>query len=466
MALRQDRPDAYQLTRERVASALVVRDSDPPQPPFRGAAGATLASVLIAAIAIGAVALWARFTGGGGEEWRDPGAVIIEAETGARYLWREPLLHPLANYTSAQLLLGEPAPPAVTVPRAALAGVPRGRPLGIPGAPESLPAAGDLIGGAWAVCSTVGAGGRTRAVLVAGGGPAGRPVGGVGLADRALLVRDPSGDQYLVWRERRYRIRDPEVVLPALGWAGAPSTPVAEALLDALPEGTDLARIDVPDLGEPAPAVPGARSGEVFVVATRGGEPQYAVALPDGLALLTPVQADLLLTDPRVGSALARGEPAPMSPAQFAALPRLDPDTVAGAGWPPTAPPLARPADAAVVCAVVPDGAAVAAVSVDATPPSPAAAATAGRAAGDAPAVQVWVEPGRAVLVSDGETVHVVTDLGTRHAVGPAALAPLGYDEVAPVSMPGRVVGLIPPGPVLELERASGDAGDAGSGGT
>ena len=473
MALRQDPLDSSPLMRERVVSALVVRDSDPPQPPFRGAGGAALASILIAAIAVGAVAVWARFTGAGEQDWRDPGAVIVEAETGARYLWREPLLHPLANYTSAQLLLGRPAPPTVTVPREALDGIPRGRPLGIPGAPDSLPAAGALVRGAWTVCSGVGAaGGRPQAVLAAGGevagatgaGEAGGPAAGTALADRALLVRDPAGDPHLIWREQRYRVRDPEVVLPALGWAGAPPAPVAQALLAALPARADLARIEVPGLGQPAPAVPGARAGEVFAVASRAGRPQHAVAFPDGLALLTPVQVDILLTDPRVGSVLGQEEPVPMSPAEFAALPKLDGEAVPGAGWPATVPPLVGWSDAtATVCALVPDGGEVTVVSVHSS--LPAGAGTEGQGAPDTSTVQVRVEPGRAVLVSDGETVDVVTDLGVRHAVGPQAVALLGYGEVAPVRMPAPVVELIPPGPALDPERAEAGAGDTGAGG-
>lgn len=472
MASRQDRADAQRLARVRAAAALVVRDSDPAQPPFRGAAGASLASVLIAAVALGAVAAWARFGGGAGDDWRDPGAVIVAAETGARYLWRDPLLHPVANYTSAQLLLGDPAPPTVTVPRSALDGVPRGNPLGIPGAPDSLPAPGDLVAAGWSVCSVTGPGGDPRSLLVVGDptgpgatataaprSPAGGARGGP-LGDRGLLVQDPSGDPYLVWQRRRYRVRDAPVVLPALGWAGARPVPVAAALVRALPAGPDLHRIELPAYGRPAPAPAGARVGEVFEVTNRAGPGQYAVALPDGLAPLTPVQVALLLSDPRAVQVLGQRQPAPLSPAEYAALPRLDPDAVPDAGWPATAPVLARPDRGAGVCALLADGAGAVAVTVGAVPDLPATAGGAPPATEEPPRLdRVWVRPGRAALVSDGEAVYVVTGLGRRHRTPTAALPLLGYGDVDPVRMPAPVVTLIPAGPALDPTRARGGDG-------
>src|SRR5690606_3623334 len=86
-------------------------------------------------------------------------------------------------------------------------------------------------------------------------------------------------------------------------------------------------------------------------------------------------------------------------------------------------PPLARPRPAAVVCAVVRDGAEAPDVLLGATPP----AAAAGTPRWEAATGAVWVEPGRAVLATSGTSVQLVTDLGVRHTVAPEALELLGY---------------------------------------
>jgi hypothetical protein len=119
--------------------------------------------------------------------------MIIEKETGARFVYRDNVLYPVLNYTSALLILNSPQPNAVQVSRSQLVGVTRGTPLGISGAPDPLPGPGQLITEPWALCSRprrrrpgrarrsgVGAAGRCR--------PAAEAFG-----SRGLLVSDPSG---------------------------------------------------------------------------------------------------------------------------------------------------------------------------------------------------------------------------------------------------------------------------------
>src|SRR5690606_41603139 len=120
MASRQDHPTPYRPGSDRLVCALVAHDADPGRAPLRGAGVATLAGLLVTAIAVGAVAVWARLAGGGdGDDWRDPHALIIEAGTGARYGWRDPLLPAGLNSTPAVPVLRDPAPATATVPRAA-----------------------------------------------------------------------------------------------------------------------------------------------------------------------------------------------------------------------------------------------------------------------------------------------------------------------------------------------------------
>jgi type VII secretion protein EccB len=464
MASRQDQWHSHQLMMQRLVSALVCQDSEPDGPPVHTGA-ATLAGVLVAAIALGAVAAWGAFTSAPATgDWRRADVLVVVEESGARYVWRDGALHPVGSYTSAQLVLGEPAPRTVTVPWAALDGAPRGAPLGIPGAPESLPPGDRLVSGHWTICSQTGGdrgdgGAGPVSVLVAGAGPVlGTDPAGQSVPDGAgLLVEATGGERYLIWQQRRHRVRDEQTTLPALGWAGRTPVPVADTWLAALPAAADLARIPVPGLGAPSAAVPGAVVGEVFVVAGRSGAPQYAIALADGLAPMTAVQVDLVLTDPVTAAVLGQQQPREMTQARFAALPRLDAAALPGAGLPPVAPPLVTPAgDRATVCATVPDDTGVSGLRLDVPlPPMARTVRTAGHTGDGEPlADHVMVAPGRGVLVSTGDTVGIVTDQGVHHPIPPHALAALGYAVVTPVPMPLALVSLLPSGAELDPEAA------------
>src|SRR5436305_3016071 len=109
MPSRQDQLHSHQFSVQRVVSALVMRDTDPVRSPFRRVAGATLAGILLAAVSLGAVAVYGVLLPGGGTEWRDGNAVIVERESGARYVFTGGVLHPVPNYTSALLIIGSPA---------------------------------------------------------------------------------------------------------------------------------------------------------------------------------------------------------------------------------------------------------------------------------------------------------------------------------------------------------------------
>ncbi|MDI5942741.1 type VII secretion protein EccB, partial [Micromonospora sp. DH15] len=156
MPSRQDQLHSYQFTVQRAVAALVMRETDPARSPFRRLAGAGLASVLVAAIALGGFALYGLFAGGG-TKWRDTGAVIVEKESGARFVYREQKLHPVLNYASALLIIGAERAKTVLVSRRSIEGVPRGLPLGIPDAPDSLPDRARLSTAGWTVCSAAGA---------------------------------------------------------------------------------------------------------------------------------------------------------------------------------------------------------------------------------------------------------------------------------------------------------------------
>ncbi|HEX6501564.1 MAG TPA: type VII secretion protein EccB [Micromonosporaceae bacterium] len=474
MASRQDELQSYQFTMQRVVAALVARDTDPLRSPSRRLAGASLASVLVAVLSLAAVAVYGVIVPGGGTSWRDSGAVIVERESGARYVYLDNRLHPVLNYASALLILQSDAPRTVRVPRASLAGVPRGVPLGIPGAPDSLPDPTRLLGTPWTVCSEP-APDRPRSLLWIGG----TPPGGQRLDERGLLVEDGLGSVYLVWHRHRHLVRDPAVVLTALGWRTAPRVRVAAALVNALPAGPDLARLApaIARLGRPS-TVARARIGQVFVVQTPGGEPQYAVALADGLAPISQVQADLLLADPDTARLLRQDRATPLPPGEYAVAPvsatglpdpgaRVASDVALPAGTPAL---VGSAATQQATCAVVGDPAGVADVLLGVPVGEAPTALPTGGAAGAVLADRVVVPPGGGALVeaaagpgAQGGTLSLVTDLGIRYPVpNRQVLAMLGFPDARPVRVPAGLVTLLPVGRTLDPDTARRPASISG----
>ncbi|RKN51145.1 type VII secretion protein EccB [Micromonospora endolithica] len=462
MPSRQDQLHSYQFTVQRAVAALVMRETDPAQSPFRRLAGAGLASVLVAVIVLGGFALYGLFAGGG-SKWRDTGAVIVEKESGARFVYREEKLHPVLNYASALLIIGADRPKTVLVSRRSIDGVPRGLPLGIADAPDSLPAAGRLASPPWTVCSVTGLdpdrSAPRSALLIGGTGDGGRPLG-----EDGLLLRQPDGALHLVWRQRRHLVRDPDRVLAALATTRAQAVPVAPALLNTLSAGTDLAPLVLPDEGERSTEVDGARVGDVYLVRNSGGGRQYAVALRDGLAGITELQAGLLLA--RTG----QGEPEPITLGRFAALPKRPDLAPTGPTAPPTVPPKLAVPDAGGLCTRVGDDGGAAEVRLGVPLPDlTAAPRTANATGGSVLADHVVVEPGRGAVVESvaapgatGGAVSVVTDMGRRYVLaGGDVLGMLGYSGVRPARLPASLVSLVPAGATLDPGAARQVAGPA-----
>lgn len=452
MASRQVQLQSHRYHSERVVHALVRGDADPAQPPSgTGASGAVLAGLLIAAILLGAAAGYGAVTGTARIDWRDSSVVIVERESGARYVYREGALHPVYNYSSALLIVAAPAPRTVLVSRAALRDTRRGAPLGIPGAPDSLPAAADLLSTQWTVCSGVsqsraGEGSPLATVLVGSSVASGHRIG-----PEALLVRTPQGDLHLLWQGHRHAIEEPELVLSALGWGHLRPVPVATEVLRAIPAGAGLVRPELTQAGARSAAVAQALVGEVFVVTTQSGSRQHLVAQRTGLAPITQVQADLLLT------AYDQAAPTVLTQGRFRDVPRapgLIPD---GPLAPPATTPELRDSRTGTICVQVPEvdgtGVGSAVVWVDAEPP--------------AGWQQVHVPSGRGAVVeavpvraagmspAGDAPVILITGSGLRHRVADRAMLPaLGYPHIVPVRLPADVVELVPAGPDLDRELA------------
>lgn len=466
MPTRREQLQSYQFVMQRVVSAFAYQDTDATQPAGRRLLGAGLGGVMIAVLAVAAVGIYALLRPGGNERWRDGNAVIVERETGTRFVFREGTLYPMANYASAMLVLDRPAK-TMRVSASSLRGVPRGPLLGIVGAPDAVPPAGRALDGPWSVCAQPGqdrTGQRSTATTI----HVGRPPGGADLGDDALLVQtSDTGRFFLVWHDHRHEIPNPQVAFAALGMEQQPRTVVDEAWVNTLPSGDRLVADPPDDVGEQSAALDDARIGQVYYVEGAGNNRQYYVVADDSrLAPATEVEAGLLLADPASEPAYPDGEPEPL-PLSLSAVAEAEklpaPQRVAG-DLPATAPRVVglTAADAAV-CAEYASGQGVPRLVRDVPhgrfPPTTPRRTVDGVALAD----RVEVPAGWAAVVealpspeAPSGTRYLVTDLGFRHVLaGPDVQKALGYGNVRPVRVPADVVARIPAGPPLDPVVAS-----------
>jgi type VII secretion protein EccB len=464
MASRSDQLHSHQFALQRAIGALAMRDPDPVSSPMRRIGGGLFGGLMVAVLAVAAVGVIGALRPGTGSAWRDGHAIIIEKETGARYVYVDQVLHPVLNITSAILILGTNQ--TVQVASKELVDVPRGTPMGILGAPDPLPGPDQLVDDAWSVCSrrpvaATGAAAPTAAaesVVRVGWRPSAQPL------DRSsgVLAADPGGGLYLLWNGRRFALPDPSPVLAALTWDQTSATPVAIPALNAIPAGQEIAPLQTTRSSAHS-AVSGLHVGEVFKVSNGdAGGRLYGVALADGVATVTYLQALVLAA----AGANDGGNIKELTSADLSAAPKLPALTPTGDDAPPENPPAqVRPAQAGGVCATFAAGSTLPELrSVDSLPPVTGEVKTGPSSSGVTPkADYVAVPPGRGAVVSSvadagapAGSFALISDLGLRFAVPSTdVLGKLGYTNVTPVALPAALVTLVPAGPALDPDDAT-----------
>ncbi|WP_433299306.1 type VII secretion protein EccB [Actinoplanes sp. CA-030573] len=458
MPSRQDQLHSYQYSLQRVVAALVSHDPDPARSPLRRAGTTALVSLLIASLAVGAAAIYGLLTGHSNVEPKDPKVVFQEKGTGARYVYLESdaKLHPVLNYTSGLLLANAEAPELKGISAEKLATVPQGAPLGIPDAPDSLPAKAALITGRWSVCTdNQGEEDTPRSTLLVGdkltdGAVAAR-------TGEALLIREPEGRTAVVYNNRRFSIPGDRLTatLRVLGWAGKDPWPVSTAWANAVPLARNLVAPKIPEVGSPS-QVSGFRVGDLVTDSGKG----FAVIMPDGAADLTEVQAKLMQAVPGVEAPRAIGN-------EFIQLPasktRIS-DAGAPDGLPVTVPKLHDTAPGRVCMTLPIDDKAGDGIRIDPTVPTGVEVESSASDNGVALADLVHIPRGKGVLAvqassptapADSGTVSVVTDTGRNFPLASRAIiSKLGYGGVKPVQIPSELVAMLPRGPALDPARA------------
>jgi type VII secretion protein EccB len=294
MQTRRDRLQAYQYQLRRIMSALLGMEPESPEQPMRRVRTAMFSGVMVGALACGVVALIGWISHSSSRDWEkmELGLVQIK-ETGAQFIYFNKTLYPVANYTSAQLILGNDtiAQNKKTIPRANTTKAAPGQLVGINNIPPSLPDADSAANSVWNVCNhieTKDGQQRRRVDLYVGQSSPNTQF----LDDNTLNVRDTvSGKIYVIYEGKRLLV-DSEDTLRVLGLSNSPIVQVLPAWLNAIPEGTPLEPIAVPNAGTPgSPEIAGEQTviGQVF-----DAQGEFFIMQRDGLVPISATQSMLL----------------------------------------------------------------------------------------------------------------------------------------------------------------------------
>ncbi|WP_335937623.1 type VII secretion protein EccB [Streptomyces sp. PTD5-9] len=476
MQSRKDQVQAHMFVMGRLTSGMLRGDPDAPESPVgRTNRGMAWGVGLGVVMAVGSV-LFGLIAPSGSTSWRQADALIVQKDTGTRYLYLDGRLRPVLNYASARLIAADRLK-AVQVSAASLRGEAHGTPVGIPGAPDALPALDDLEQGAWQVCADEpertgpDGTGRRPVTTLRLGFPAGGTFPGT---RRAVLVAGPDGARYVLWGDHRLRLGG-HGAAQALGYSGTAAVPVSAAFLDSVPAGTDLAPPEVDGRGSAGPAIGGgpSRVGQVFELASPGAAAQYFLLEKAGLRPLGAPAAALVLGDDRTAKQAYRGAaPAAIRLTADQLTQHQAPAGKAGADpadWPARTPAAQSPGPGTAVCAQVqPDGAAprVRLALVSGAGPLSAPASGAEISGACLPVDGVAVLPGGGALVQAlgagggviGTTTYLVTDVGVKYRLPDAdSVERLGLKGGHAQAVPSRLLDMLPTGPVLDAAVATGD---------
>ena len=449
MQTQRDHVHAHQFQMSRMSSALVLGDPSVAVDPVQRTVVGLFVGVLLGVLVLAGFTAYGWLVPGGKASWRSADAIIVEKETGNRYVYLGGSLRPTLNLTSAMLIAGEHAKVELTSSNS-LKGVPHGSPVGLPAAPQSLPGPGSLATGPWLACAPG---------AVTGGG-------GIGLnldpaapatplaADRFLLVSAGDDHTYLLWRDLKFAIGD-DTVAVALGLTNADPIRVPGPWLDLVPRGAELSVPDIPKAGRPGPAVAGRayRIGQLFTQPGTNGD-QLFVLRSDGLAAVDRTAFLLLQAGSRA--------PVKLDAADVVGAPRSGDRSLTGL-LPALADATWEDPAGRVVCArQAPAGAETVAATIVLAAPADAGLRRNGKP-------RVEVRPGAGMLVypvplasgSRTPELTLITDEGIRYRIADGdTLSALKFSSAAAVPFPRALLPTITSGPVLS--RTAIDVTDEG----
>lgn len=325
MASRRDELNAYTFAKRRTVAAFLQPSASGSEEGAPRPLRAVLPGVITAALVLVSFGAWGMVEPTAPRGWDTPGDhVIVGKESTTRYVvltteadgTHQTRLHPVLNLASARLLLDPSKGKVVQVADKVLdAGkLPRGPVIGIPYAPDRLPAPEDAgTAKRWAVCQQPGGNGKgvQTAVFVLADREAELMDDGRRLSDsQALYVQSTGPDKarYLVDAAgSKYEFpegaADARTMTDALVGVNAVPQPVTEEWLATLGSGDDLS----------FPELPGARAGTAAGVkglsgtddrvgmvlkAVTGSGAQHYLVLPGKVVPVSDFVAWLMISSP------------------------------------------------------------------------------------------------------------------------------------------------------------------------
>jgi len=435
----KDHVHAYQFMMQRMTTALVVGDpSNTEMPTKRGRSGMAIGAVIALLVVIG-FGVFGLIVPGGNTAYKQKGAILVEKESGTRYVFVQGRLMSTPNLASAMLVQGDQSK-VVLISRASLAGLPHGPRIGIEGAPDTVPRGGELLPGAWVLCPAAVEGSNAPGMSV---NMDERVQTTAVPQERYVPVRSADGKTFLLWRGAKHLVPDVGALV-VLGLASTTPPVVPDTMLGILPDGPALSAAVVPNAGRPGQAVAGrpTKIGDVFTHHPGNSTEQRYVLLDRGLSPLSATEFALLAANadnPPVEIDAASILTAPFSP-DNSYLSRL-PDLVGQQQVDPKAgTPCLRQAGAGTDVSTT----VVLATGTDRWPAVSQAGAL--------------VSPNRGLLVAElpipaGQKIpnrFLITDRGKRYAIPDnESIQALGLGGVQPVPIRTEVLSTIPTGPVL-----------------
>ncbi|MET9322053.1 type VII secretion protein EccB [Streptomyces sp. NPDC003038] len=335
MASRRDELNAYTFAKRRTVAAFLQPSATGTEEGAPRPLRAVVPGMVIGALVLAGFGAWGMFKPTAPKGWAAPGTqVIVGKQSTTRYVVLttkvngkdQTRLHPVLNLASARLLLDPQKFKVVQVDDKVLdAGKPpRGPIIGIPYAPDRLPAKADA-GKAkrWAVCQQPGGNGRgvQTATFVLADREAGLMDDTRKVTDTQALYVQSTGagkERYLVDSTgRRYKFPEGTpaagTMTTALVGTGAVPQQVTEQWLATLDAGADLAFPQLPGQVGANAGVQGLVTADnkvgMVLKAQTGSGAQHYVVLPGKVAPVSDFIAWLLISAPATDGLNMHGKP-------------------------------------------------------------------------------------------------------------------------------------------------------------